>query len=276
MIRLKLLVVMILCISAIIPITSGIVISPVCTDPGDQSYPVISGDTIVWEENGDIYMRDMASEDGKQPVCTDPSFQGFPDISGDTVVWVDTRGAESKDIYMADLSVAPVAPVSDAGPDQVVQIGETVTFNGSDSSDLDGSVVSYTWEFGDGSTSTDMIATHMYTLSGTYTATLTVTDNDGLTDTDSARITVQTPQEGLDDLIMEVSTLGLPAGIENGLTAKLYAAIKSCNKGNDGAAVNQIHAFINQVHAKVGKSLTEEEADFLVSEAQNIIAAIGV
>ena len=42
------------------------------------------------------------------------------------------------------------------------------------------SITGYAWDFGDGQTSTDAAPSHMYAAAGTYTATLTVTDNLGL------------------------------------------------------------------------------------------------
>jgi PKD repeat protein len=57
-----------------------------------------------------------------------------------------------------------------------------VTFDASSSYDLDGYIVSYTWDFGDGNVITvyDPIVTHHYSAAGTYEVTLTVVDNDGL------------------------------------------------------------------------------------------------
>lgn len=57
--------------------------------------------------------------------------------------------------------------------------------------DSDGSCISYSWNFGDGSpTSSTQNPAHTYSSAGTYTATLTVTDDDGATDTDTVSITV--------------------------------------------------------------------------------------
>src|SRR5206468_487661 len=49
----------------------------------------------------------------------------------------------------------------------------------STSSDPDGSIASYAWTFGDGATSTAQNPSHTYAAGGTYTVTLTVTDNQG-------------------------------------------------------------------------------------------------
>lgn len=58
----------------------------------------------------------------------------------------------------------------------------SVLFDASGSYDPDGFIQSYDWDFGDGAWGTGTIVTHIYRASGTYTATLTVTDNDGATD----------------------------------------------------------------------------------------------
>ena len=54
-----------------------------------------------------------------------------------------------------------------------------ITFMGYRSFDLDGDIVEYNWDFGDGGTSTGVNTTHTYTATGNYTLKLTVKDNDG-------------------------------------------------------------------------------------------------
>ena len=57
--------------------------------------------------------------------------------------------------------------------------GGACTFNGSTSSDSDGTVASYAWDFGDGGTGTGVTPAHTYTSADTFHVTLTVTDNEG-------------------------------------------------------------------------------------------------
>ncbi len=70
-----------------------------------------------------------------------------------------------------------------------------VSFNGSASSDPDGSIASYRWEFGDGGTATGVQATRTYATAGTFTARLTVTDNAGAIATTTRQITVTAPPQ---------------------------------------------------------------------------------
>lgn len=67
--------------------------------------------------------------------------------------------------------------------------GLTVDFT-DQSTDPDGTIVSWSWNFGDGNTSTSQNPTHTYAADGTYPVTLTVTDNLGATDNTSQNVTV--------------------------------------------------------------------------------------
>jgi hypothetical protein len=91
---------------------------------------------------------------------------------------------------------APVnaAPVANAGTNQSVMDddgngGETVYFNGSSSYDSDGSIASYVWKEGSSQIGTGATFSKWLTV-GTHNITLTVTDNDGASDTDQMTVTV--------------------------------------------------------------------------------------
>jgi hypothetical protein len=86
---------------------------------------------------------------------------------------------------------APQPPVAVAGAS--VTSGPaplTVTFSSAGSNDPDGTIVSYSWNFGNGASSTAANPVFTYNAAGTFTATLTVTDNSGLTNSASIAINV--------------------------------------------------------------------------------------
>jgi YVTN family beta-propeller protein len=83
------------------------------------------------------------------------------------------------------VAITPNQPPTAAFSATTVTLGQASGFNASASTDADGSIVSYAWAFGDGSTSsmTAPSTTHTYAASGTYTARLTLTDNEGCSTT---------------------------------------------------------------------------------------------
>ncbi len=72
-------------------------------------------------------------------------------------------------------------PRCDAGGPYAADEGESITFDGTGSSDPDGTIVRYDWDFGDGVTAPDAgpTPTHTYASWGDYVVTLTVTDDSG-------------------------------------------------------------------------------------------------
>ncbi|MGI9282482.1 MAG: PKD domain-containing protein [Endozoicomonas sp.] len=81
-------------------------------------------------------------------------------------------------------------PVAKANGPYTGSVNNPVAFSSSGSNDPDGSIASYSWNFGDGNTSTAANPSHSYTTTGSYSVILTVTDNSGLTANDTASVTV--------------------------------------------------------------------------------------
>lgn len=84
-----------------------------------------------------------------------------------------------------------------AGPTAVVVVDHTagvvpltVSFDGTGSTPTDTAIVSYVWDFGDGSSDTGAEVSHEYSTPGTYYATLTVTDEDGYVGVSPVTITI--------------------------------------------------------------------------------------
>jgi PKD repeat protein len=96
-----------------------------------------------------------------------------------TLTVTDDKGATdsvTKSVSVTAPNVKPTAAFTSSAT------GLSVDFDGSGSSDSDGSVASYAWNFGDGGTSTLAKPTHAFTAAGSYQVTLTVTDDRGATD----------------------------------------------------------------------------------------------
>lgn len=70
------------------------------------------------------------------------------------------------------------------------QVGDSLTFDASDSLDTDGTIVGYEWNFGDGTTGTGQLTTHTFTAPGDYDVTLTVTDDAGATATETQTVSI--------------------------------------------------------------------------------------
>jgi PKD repeat protein len=83
-------------------------------------------------------------------------------------------------------------PVANASASQTTGfVGEPIFFDGSLSYDPDGSIVSYTWNFGDGAIGDGKTTTHSYTCSGSYSVTLNVSDGEGATDEDTINVVIE-------------------------------------------------------------------------------------
>lgn len=68
-------------------------------------------------------------------------------------------------------------------PNRTATVGQTVELNAADSADPDGRIVSFEWTLGDGQSATGAIVQHEYTIVGAFEVTVTVTDDEGDTDT---------------------------------------------------------------------------------------------
>ncbi|MBL0682138.1 cellulase family glycosylhydrolase [Aquimarina mytili] len=72
----------------------------------------------------------------------------------------------------------------------------TINFDASGSTISDGSILTYTWDFGDGSTGGGVAIAHDYTTAGDYTVTVTVSNANGISDTATQLITITEPTSG--------------------------------------------------------------------------------
>jgi chitodextrinase len=72
-------------------------------------------------------------------------------------------------------------------------VGAELTFSGSGSSDSDGAIVRYAWDFGDGATANGVKVSHVYAQAGSYQVSLRVTDDGGLSDSATLAVQIEEP-----------------------------------------------------------------------------------
>jgi len=101
----------------------------------------------------------------------------------------DNSGAKNSNDSDAMQVVVNYPPVAEAGEDQRASTGEIVCFDGSKSSDKDGNLIGFNWDFGDGTKDRGVTVSHAYEKPGRYWVTLTVEDDSGSTsDTDQDKV----------------------------------------------------------------------------------------
>jgi PKD repeat protein len=116
---------------------------------------------------------------------------GYGLVRAKTAVdYLDANGCSGGDGGGGDTNTAPTAAFTFACTDLACD------FDASGSTDSDGSIAAYDWDFGDGNTGTGELASHTYASGADYTVTLTVTDDAGATDSTSQTVSVSSGDTG--------------------------------------------------------------------------------
>ncbi|MCD6448842.1 MAG: PKD domain-containing protein [Thermoplasmata archaeon] len=142
-------------------------------------YDNSTGDIIAWI----WYFGDGSSSTEQNPIHV------YEDNGTYTVRLVIISSSGATDYVEKVITVLNIPPVADAGED-IISNNLTVLFNGSLSYDVDGSIVAWHWEFGDGNTADGETVSHTYEEEGIYVVNLTVEDNDGDSSNDSIEVMV--------------------------------------------------------------------------------------
>jgi hypothetical protein len=172
----------------------------------------------VLTQPADMTVDENATAD--QPLsATDPDagdVLAFSKVSGPAFMTVDgsihlAPGSSDAGVYTGTVRVTDngVPPLSDSKSFQITvnnvnraptanadgpyngSVGTSINFDGTGSSDPDGDVLTYAWDFGDGGTGTGATPAHTYAADTTFNVTLRVTDPDGLFGDDTTTATVR-------------------------------------------------------------------------------------
>jgi YD repeat-containing protein len=178
-------------------------------------------DAPSWSPDGSkIVFRSDRERD-----CCDPSAQIWTmNMDGSSQSDVSNDGAGNYTASWTNGS-GNMSPVANAGGAYNGTIAQNVPFHGNNSYDPDGTIVSYSWNFGDGGSSSGINPTHAYSANGSYTVTLTVTDNLGVQAT--AQTTANISTSSSDQFAQNFLYWGLgraPNGDENGYWSDIMRA----------------------------------------------------
>jgi hypothetical protein len=146
-------------------------------------------------------------------------------------------------------------------------LNATAILNGSRSYDLDGGTLQYSW-FSSGSLLANGVMAETVLPVGTHAINLVVSDGIA-TSTNSVSVSVVTTGQAVQMLLGLVN--GSTVGKSKPLTASLTAALGSIERGNRGAAANQLRAFQNKVQAQIADEALARE---FIEAAQQVIEAL--
>src|SRR6266446_1585927 len=175
-------------------VSHSVTVSPANQSPTAAFSSSCSGDACTFtntssDPDGSIASNSWNFGDGQTSTTVSPSHTYT--ASGTytvTLTVTDNQGATNSVSHNVTVNRAPTAAFSSSCTNLSCSFTNT-------SSDPDGSISTNNWTFGDGQTSTAASPSHIYGAAGTYTVTLTVSDNQGATNSVSHSVTVTAPNQ---------------------------------------------------------------------------------
>jgi PKD repeat protein len=159
----------------------------------------------------------------------------------------DNAGATAATAATVTVAAAPAANQAPVAAFTSSGAGLAATFDGSGSSDPDGSIAGYAWDFGDGTTGTGTTPTHPYATADTYQVKLTVTDNKGASTSVTKPVTVAQGQNQAPTAAFTSSVNNLGATFDGSGSADPDGTIASYawdfGDGTTGAGVKPAHTY---------------------------------
>lgn len=194
-----------------------------------------------------------------------------------------TDDAGATDSIGTTANIVPVVvnlpPVADANGPYSGAVGVALMFDATASTDADGTIVSYDWDFGDGNTGTGVTPSHSYGLAGNYTVSLTVIDDAGATDssTTTASIGIVNQPPVSDPNGPYSGTVGIAVSLDGSASSDTDGTIVSYawvfGDGNTGTGVTPSHTYMANGNYNVSLTVTDDAGD---TGTATTTAAIGL
>ena len=245
----------------------------VSVDGSGSSDPDGSIVSYVWE------WGDGSSGSGRTASHTFAAGGSYPVV----LTVTDDRGATSTATETVTVVAPNVADPKVAAPNQVPSAlfavsasGLSVSVDGSGSSDPDGSIVSYVWEWGDGSSGSGRTASHTFAAGGSYPVVLTVTDDQGATSTATETVSVVAPNQ-VPSALFAVSASGLSVSVDGSGSSDPDGSIVSYvwewGDGSSGSGRTASHTFAAGGSYPVVLTVTDDRgATSTATETVSVVA----
>ncbi len=149
----------------------------------------VDGDALSYEILSGPSNGTLSGSGSNRTYLPSPDFNGTDQFSFRVHDGLAYSAATPIAINVKPINDPPVA-IAIANPNAGTA-PQLVNFDGTGSYDKDNGIVSYAWNFGDGSTATGTSASHTYTAAGSFQASLTVTDESGAKNTHTFPIVIQ-------------------------------------------------------------------------------------
>jgi len=140
-----------------------------------------------------------------------------------------------------------------------------VAFDGSQSSDEDGTIVSYGWDFGDGGTGSGVTVTHTYNEPGNYQVTLTVTDDDGTQDTCDKEIVIKKnkkPDSKIEYSLLEENIVAFDGSSSSDEDGTIVSYDWDFGDGSTGSGSSVMHIYNEPGNYKVTLTVTDDDGAY--------------
>ena len=168
-------------------------------DPSDGVAPLAVAFTAATSDpDGDALSLTWSFGDGESAAGTSSTASHTYSAPGSYTATVEVSdgrggtGTASATITVSTLQNQPPLASFTVTP-AAGEAGEVLTFDAQESSDADGVLTSFAWDFGDGSVGADSVATHTFAIAGVYDVQLTVTDDAGSVGVATRAVTISTP-----------------------------------------------------------------------------------
>ncbi len=185
-----------------------------------------------------------------------------------------STGTTTRSVTVAATPPANQAPTAAFAAPAVDE--RSISVNGTGSTDPDGTIASYLWNFGDGQTATGSTSTHTYAADGTYTVRLTVTDDDGSTGTTTRSVTVAATPPPATDLAVDAFERTVANGWGASQTGGTWSVLGSTSRyGVTNGAGNHVLATPGTTAESVLTSVSAGDVDLRTTMAWSRSASGG-